>query len=697
MAVNDAEIKIGVSLDADQFKNAYDNLLSKTSQTTQNYITHALDPAQMKGAAAKNWDTLPFAKMHDPKTGNIAASQAFMSSFAEDMRLSGIRRNSLGWQSGLLSAAYKSSISDPMERYHKLLSEGLAYYQADEVYPTTALSKMIESDYALMEQDWSRDFIKTRTRKGVKSQYVDFAGMREYAVEHGLGRWKDEGGEHTADNFELIDKELKKIDKDSGNIGKTFGEWGENLKGALGTLTALGSLLVRLGVTAAGIAITAAVKSEKETIEAATTLDKRRAFVGMSALDELAAQVASQSVGLSKDAVTNEIINLSSNREKYQLLGEGLNALYPSLTGIFDNIMSSDNPMETYKSILKEVYNNMRGADQDKRAQTLMLLESQGLGSAAQIIGAMLSNEDIAKELGYDPTNLFALKNNKYYGVYERAETMLPDLTQLNESIQTSYKQLYTDFTEYFGKPFKEWWDKVLQDKVIPWFEKFIGFTHRSDAEKKLSDLKQIVTSPLGQIERDELIEQKSAYAYVGNYKVPKQTAPTERWDAWLGGDMSTKGSWTAVRAQWDQYVKIAKTTDEDIAGWKLGEKDTQAVKRYRNRIKEIVGIMQDTGLSSFLTNKSLDDVDKYFLEAMQLYASGSWTKGNFDDYINKVLAIGADNGEVDDMILEELRKIAENTEGKNTVLNDAQFWQYAERLYGKTTADRWQSDIGRM
>lgn len=697
MALNDAEIKIGVSLDADQFKNAYGNLLSRTSQTTQNYITHALDPAQMKGPAAKNWDTLPFAKMHDPKAGNIAASQAFMSSFAEDMRLAGIRKNSLGWQSGLLSAAYKSSVPDPMERYHKLLSEGVAYYQADEVYPTTALSKMIETDYALMEQDWSRDFIKTRSRKGVKSQYIDFAGMREYAVEHGLGKWKDEDGEHTADNFELIDKELKKIDKDSGNIGKTFGEWGENLKGALGTLTALGSLLVKLGVTAASIAITAAVKSEKETIEAATTLDKRRAYVGMSALDELSAQVAGQAVGLGKDAVTNEIINLSSNREKYQLLGEGLNALYPSLTGIFDNIMSSENPMDTYKSILKEVYNNMRGADQDTRAQTLMLLESQGLGSAAQIIGAMLSNEGVAKELGYDPTNLFSLRNNKYYGVYERAETMLPDLTKLDESIQTSYKQLFTDFTEYFGKPFKEWWDKVLQDKVIPWFEKFIHYTHRSDAEKAVSDVNQIITSPLSTLERDELIETKSAYAYVSNYKVPKQVAPTESWNVWLGGDMSTKGSWSAVRNQWDLYERIAKTTDKDIEKWNLGDKGTKAAIKYRDRIQEIVDTMKDTGLSSFLTNKSLDDVDKYFLEAMQLYAAGSWSTDAFNSYIDKVLSIGATNGEVDDMILEQLKKIAENTEGKDTLLSDAAFWRNAERLYGKTTADDWKESINRM
>lgn len=697
MAVNDAEIKIGVSLDADQFTNAYNNLLSKTSQTTQGYIQNALDPDNMKGAATKNWDLLPYAKMHDPAAGNIMATQAFMSSFAEDMHAAGIRRNSLGWQSGLLSAAYKSSIPDPMERYHKLLSEGVAYYQADEVYPTTALSKMIESDYALMEQDWSRDFIKTRTRKGEKSQYIDFAGMRDYAVKHGLGRWIDEDGEKTADNFELINDELENIVDNSEKSENLFKGWGDSLKGVLGTLTAIGAL--------AGISKTFEVAykaSEKGTVEAGTTLDRRRAYVGMSALDELSAQVASQSVGLGKDAITNEIITMSSNREKYQLLGEGLNALYPSLTGIFDNIMSSENPMETYKSILKEVYDNMRGADQDTRAQTLMLLESQGLGSAAQVIGAMLSNDKLAKELDYDPTNLFTLRNNSYYGAFEQAETVLPDLAQLNASLQASYSQMYTDWETAFGIPFKTWWDDVMKNKIIPWFERMIEFMGigKSEAWKAVDEATSEIAMVIGLPgmggaldERNRLIEKKSARAAYAGYKAQIFGAEgvnlgSDRWNTILSGNMRYKGD-TAFGV-WQKFNEVLDTSEEKLQGH-------PTALATRNRIAYMIDKLNETGLSAFLKNTKNEDVDAYLLQALQMGAAGGtgW-QSNFDAYIDKVLKIGLE-GKQDDEILAALEKIAKNTEQREELFKKDDLWMIIEATYGSTVAAQWKDSLNRQ
>ena len=696
MAVNDAEIKIGVSLDADQFKNAYDNLLNNTSQKTQGFIQNALAPENMKGAATKTWDMLPYSGMHEPTGGNILATQAFMSSFAEDMRASGIRKGSLGWQSGLLSAAYKSSVPDPMDRYHKLLAQGVAYKQADEIYPTTALSQMVESDYALMEQDWSRDFIKTRTRKGVKSQYVDFAGMREYAVEHGLGKWKNEDAGHTADNFELITDALEGIEETSDKVNDSFKGWGDGLKNALGTITAIGSALVKIGSAAITGAIVLTEKSEKGVIDAATTLDKRRAYVGMSALDELSAQVAGQSVGLGKDAVTEEIINLSNSREKYQLLGEGLNALYPSLTGIFDNIMNTDNPMDAYKGILKEVYGAMRGADKDTRAQTLMLLETQGLGSAAKIIGSLLANEGLASKLDYDPTNLFSLKSNAYYGAYERAETTLPDLVQLNASIKTSYAQLYDDFTEAFGKPFKTWWDKVLQDKVIPWFEKFTHYVRRSDTEKTLDDLVQIIESPVGRVERNDLVLRNPNYAWVSDYTPQEKGFVTERFKALLAGDMSIYTTGETTRNRWDDFVKVAETDDSVINNSNGTKAQKKAGLGVRDRVKYAVDRMKETGLSDFLSNKTYESVDSYFLEAMQLYASGTWDTAKFDKYIDSVLNIGT-KGETDDLILEKLSEIAENTSDKQTILDNTSFWNAATRLYGQPAADEMRAAVNRM
>ena len=404
---SDAEIDIGVNLDADMFTKEYENLLKTLSAKTRDFITEAV--SGMSGSPVKGWGMLPFSTMHDATAGNTTTTQAFMASLAHDLQLHGIEPGTLNYNSAMLNATYRSTTPDPMQRYHQLLASGLTR-QADLTHPDTPLGRAIESDYALMSQPWSRDFI----RKGDKGSFINFDEMREYAVDAGLGRWKDEESEHTADNFELINNELEKIDENSNRSDKVFRGWNDTLKNVLGTLTAIGSIA---GITKAfEVAYTA---SEQGTVAAGTILDRRRGFVGMSALDELAAQTASKSIGLGQNAITNEIINLSNSREKYKLLGEGLNALFPSLTGIFDNIMSSDNPMDVYKGILKEVYANLQGADDNTKAQTLMLLESQGLGSAAQIIGSLLSNPKLAAELGNDPTALFNLKNNNYYGSFQ--------------------------------------------------------------------------------------------------------------------------------------------------------------------------------------------------------------------------------------------------------------------------------------
>lgn len=685
--VNDAEIKIGVNVDADKFLSEYEVLLNKVGAKTKEYMSSTLE--KVSGAATKDWGEFPFAKMHDKTAGAQITEKAFLGSLAKDLETQGIKPKTLGFQSALLNASNIVSTPDPWQRFHQMLASGLTQ-QADITHPDTMLGKTISSDYELMKQPWARDFVK----KSKKGQYVDFEGMRNYAVDAGLGKWIDEDKEHTSDNFELINKELEDIEENSDKADSIFKNWGEDLKGALGTLTAIGSTLAKLGLAALGTAVAVTEKSEKGVYEAAGTLDRRRAYVGMSALDELAAQVASQSVGLGKDAITNEIINMSSNREKYQLLGEGLNALYPSLTGIFDNIMSSENPMDTYKSILKEVYDNMRGADQDTRAQTLMLLESQGLGSAAQIIGAMLSNEGLAAQLGHDPTALFSLKSNAYYGSYEKAESMLPDLVKLNESLQASYTQLYTDFTEYFGKPFKEWWDAVLKEKVIPWFEKFIEFTGvgKSDAWKTVDETYAEIALLVG-IQgqknggltlRNKAIKdaEDSELAYSG-YLIPRQLyLGNADWNAKLAGDMFQKSGGKA-KSVWKDYLAIAA---ESTVGMTGTAKDTQA------RIDYMTKRIKETGLDTFLENSANERVDKYLLEALQTGAIGDegWQK-TFDDYINKVLGIGAE-GDIYNKILAVLEDIAGNTATREELFKKDDLWLIIENVYGAETANAWKA-----
>ena len=381
MAENDIELSVGIKLDEAQFTKEYNSKLKEISKATRTQIAGAMD--DISGPAAKQWGPLPFAGMHDQASGNAVATQAFLASLAHDLQGSGY--SGKAYESALLNATYRSSMPDPMQRYHRMLSMGLMQ-EADLTHPDSALGKAIETNYTLMSQPWARDFIQ----QGDKGSFVDFAGMRKYAVDMGLGRWIDEDGYETADNFELINDELEKIDDKSNTSKKTFAEWNDTLKGVLGTLTAIGSVvgLIKLFDKANKAA-------EAGTIAAGETLDKRRAFIGMSALDELKTKVASRSVGLGEDSIKNEIYSMSGNIEQYKLLGQG-DALPPALLGIFDNLMSAEDPYEVYTKSADELYEKLKGADAQTRRRWLLLMNKAGLGSMSSLVGQFLSNPEYA-------------------------------------------------------------------------------------------------------------------------------------------------------------------------------------------------------------------------------------------------------------------------------------------------------------
>ena len=496
MAQDDIELNIGVNFDENEFSNAFAKTLDNLQTQTKQYVAGALD--EMKGAASKIWGQLPYYSMHDTGSGNANATKAFLASLAKDLQ--GLDTNSAEFQSAMMNAAYKSSIPDAMQRYHQMLSQGFMR-QADLTHPDTVLGKTIETDYALMSQPWSRDFIRMGPPGNLKEEalrqlskgelynkakelglkglsgankdeligaiqqkvnspgaYVDFGGMREYAVEAGLGKWIDPEKEHTADNFELINDELEKIEETSDKTERNFLDWHDTLKGVLGTLGAIGG--------AVGLVAKINAVAEKTTLSAASAIDKRRGFVGMSALDELRTKVASRAVGMGEDAVSNEIYSMSANIEQYKLFGQG-DALPPALLGIFDNLMSSDDPYKVYTEALDEIYGNLQNADEPTKRRWLMLLNKAGLGSASNIIGQFLSNPDYAKTYK-TPSALFSLTSNPYYGAYEQAEQLAPALAKINESIKASYAQLALDWENTFGVEFKDWWDKFLKNLVVP-------------------------------------------------------------------------------------------------------------------------------------------------------------------------------------------------------------------------------------
>jgi len=693
VANNDAEIDIGINLDADSFRTEYQAVLKDLATQTRKVVKDAMH--SMSGAASKDWSELPFTDMHSSIAGNRITTQAFLASLSHDLKAQGYTQNSIGYQSALLNAAHYTSTPDPWQRYYQMHAAGYTH-QADITGPGTALGRTIANDFALLSQPWARDFIAgtDNTYYGKQGQYVDFEQMREHAVEAGFGRWINPRKEHTADNFELINDELEKIEDNSNKSEKTFTGWNDTLKSVLGTLTAIGSLT--------GIAKTFEIAynaAEKGTTQAATSLPRTRAFVGMGALDVLATQVAGQSVGLGKDAVYNEIVGLSNKREEYKLLGQGLDALFPSLSGIFDNIMSGDNPYEVYKSIITELYGALRDADDDTRAQALMLLDKQGLGSASYIIGSFLSNDKLAAEMDYNPLKLFSLRENPYRSSYQKAEAVLPDLTQLNESIAASYNQMFLDWELAFGEPFKKWWDKTLQNKVVPWFEKILGFVTMDENAKIAQDAAAQIAigGDAGIYERNAALE-KASGAVKYNYTKPEHKVPNTYWEAWLGGEIGDHVKGKSAQNQWDMFNKVLWYKDEDIAALKGTKAQQTALRTIRDRMKKMKEKLVETQLVSFLENTTNEDIDTYLLQAIQsgIYGSAKNWEANFDAYIEKLLATGAANSKSDDAVLEVLRAIASNTEASKALLGNKEVWVQIENTWGKAYADQGRKILNR-
>lgn len=764
MTKRDASINIGINLDEAQFLNAYESVLAKTSAITQARVQDTV--TSLKGPATKNWDTLPYYTMHDRNAGNRAASRAFVASMGEDLRRQGVRAKSAEYESALISAAYRSSTPDPMERYHKMLANG-HYEAADLSYPGTALSQAVESNYALMEQDWSRDFLKKRKSKGLNpadlqkftkdeliqqgalyglqlkksskkqdlidalvtqsqnpSVYVDFAGMREYAVEHGLGKWKDGSKAHTADNFELINKELEKIGKGSELSGKNFKDWGESLKGALGTLTAIGGLLGKVGGAVVGGVVAANKMSEREVTKGAERADARRAFVGMDTLDQLETKIASRAVSLGEDAIYNEVISMSEARQKYKLLGQG-DALPPALLGIFDNLMNSDNPYEAYKSAADEIYANLRAIPDDRaqeRERILMLMDSMGLGSMSHLVGQFLSNPEYAQKYGA-PSNLFNVQSNPYYNYYNQAETIVPDLAKLNESIKASYLKMATDWQESFGMPFKTWWDNLLKDTIAPWadkLEKILGRSIRSafgqqtdmeEAKTNASAIKELFTTFGGDAARMKAIEAgsgviASTQAGSGEFKYTKGST----WNAFVSGsglwrnkaftdkdlaglvpargqaldfNPTSRNAGQVTNAYWNDFVRLSMMSDADLEG--AHDVDKESIVR----LQKMVSRLNETGLSSFLSNSKYEDMDKYLIRGitMGLYDADDW-ETNFEAMINSALRTSL-NAQTDEEIVKLLREISGNTAVANLMYNDPELRTFIQNRYPEFYANR--------
>ena len=701
MGLHDAELNIGVNFDADQFLKAYNDTLNKASAVTQTHVYGAVDA--LKGPASKTWETMPFDAMHDPKSGQRAAARAFVPSIAQDIK-SVFGTHSQGYQSALIGAAHRVSTANADDLYHKLSAMGYGE-TAGNLYPGSRLSQMLETDYKLLQQDWSRDFIVTKKAKGLnaadlqklnladikpiahsyglttsrkkkadlinelvtasqgKQTYINFAGMREYAVKYGLGRWKDENGGNLADNFELIDKSVEELNSTSEKTTKHFTDWGkaagavsDTVKTILGTVVAIG---------AAGLKTFDVVnkKTEKSVFDAAGNLPNTRAFLGMNSLDVLETQVAGQSLSLGKDAIYSEIERMSKSIQNYKLLGKG-DALPASLLGVFNTLIDASDPYGAYKSALQSIYTQLQGQDREQQQRTLALMDDAGLGTAAQVVGAFLSNPELTQRFNGNIAGLFSLGSNPYYGVYGRSEALIPDLTKYNESIKASYKQMALDWQAAFGEPFKGWWDKTLQDKVVPWFEKIVGYVKNQQEEEGTGAKAVALTLKPGDNvweERNKQIEYSSgkAWEYVpfrlGKYKADARKIGNVDWAQWLSGDMNSIQSVKALRNQWDLFERIADTTDEAIQASGSSYKDpAQRAKgqakltAVRDRMVYLKERLKSTHLIDFINNGRMDESDYAILRLAQAVGVGYGEFGGenwqsfIDTAINQALSVGS-------------------------------------------------------
>ncbi len=734
MADDDIELDIGLKFD-DQINASFDKLLSTLSQKTQDAIRHTLD--NVKGAVTKDWGQFPFASMHT-SAGNKIAEQTFLASLAADLQKQGYNKSSNEFKAALLNAQYASSFSDPVQRYRRMQAEGYGkaaeltapgtalgkIIQQDwdflrspwsRDYVTTEKHEgfkreELEKLHVPQLKDLAKEQglkVKSKTRKddlidaliqrsNESDAHIDFGGMRkmynmllekqmlfagkvsvedlEAKVAAGEGKWKLPYGPHREDNFEPIIKGLDTIDSKAGKAKKSFEAWGHALKGALGAITAIGSTALKIGGAIVGAGAVAYRASESMVLNSAASMDKRRGFLGMSLTDVAETQVAGRSVGLGEGTIFGEIEKLSSQREEFLKLGKGLDPLYSSLQGTFGILAGEKDPYKAYKAMADKLYSDLKGKSEDERKEALMLLDKQGLGGMAHLVGAMLSNEGLAKT--YEtPSAFFKTEYNPYReGAYGEAELLTPQIAKLNESLKASYTQMAKDWEMAFGVPFKSWWNNTLINTIIPWFEKIAWL--RSDEAKNGRTISKAVRASVA--DRNKAIE---AYAgeyqskWAGWYQRPRHdlfvtnTLPTDKSGSWVYAPYEGKKS----EQIWNFYNKFAEST-VDI-------NDVDNLKR-RDRVRRMIKTLDsETGLSKLLTNKEFNAADVVLYQAMDLGARSEEGMKAFYAIVNSMLETGSKHAGTE-KILEALNKIAENTGNMTEFLKDSDV-QHLFMTYG--------------
>jgi hypothetical protein len=106
-------------------------------------------------------------------------------------------------------------------------------------------------------------------------------------------------------------------------------------------------------------------------------------------------------------------------------------------------------------------------------------------------------------------------------------------------------------------------------------------------------------------------------------------------------------------------------------------------------RLQKMVSRLEETKLSSFLTNSKYEDMDKYLIRGitMGLYDADDW-ETNFEAMINSALRTSL-NAQTDEEIVKLLREISGNTAVANLMYSDPELRAFIQNRYPEFYANR--------
>lgn len=330
-------------------------------------------------------------------------------------------------------------------------------------------------DYATSQESRSGDMDENgRWNKDMKKSKLD---VLDAAVKSGEGRWKDPDSAHVVDNFEVINDATQ-------DENENLEDWRDNLKGVIGDLGIIALILKGIQAIAKGV-IKFDAFSEKMVKGVAEGMPTR-SNIGATTEDIHRMRAASGYLNLPQETIYNSVAALAERQGEFATTGKGLELFYGSVARGLEPILKNMNdPQQAWNSAMDLFLNELtvqKQAGNQQEVDKLLNSIRQFMGDEAATVLSRMLDFNFDTQSTNDVTSIAALldkyRNNPYGDESERAEALNSELNTLRQSIQQSYNAIASDWMEYFGKPFREFWDSFLI-KFIDWYRKFTGIDRR--------------------------------------------------------------------------------------------------------------------------------------------------------------------------------------------------------------------------